>query len=162
MSSFRLTPKQRRHLSAALREVYHLKCQYCEEPNGNEVEHIVPRSRGGRDDLDNVTLACKRCNVKKSALELPQMYEGILLARAKERATKILAVIDRYTGEDAKKGHWERVDYPVSGDIVFVWITDPVPTWGEDALFWAAVKEKLIEAGFGHVIEKHETRTVCA
>ncbi len=30
------------------------------------VEHIVPRSAGGSDDLDNLCLACPSCNLRKS------------------------------------------------------------------------------------------------
>ncbi len=29
------------------------------------IEHIVPRTHGGTDDLDNVALACARCNGAK-------------------------------------------------------------------------------------------------
>jgi hypothetical protein len=31
-----------------------------------EVEHIVPRSRDGTDDLENFALACRGCNLLKS------------------------------------------------------------------------------------------------
>jgi 5-methylcytosine-specific restriction endonuclease McrA len=30
-----------------------------------EVEHVVPTSRGGRDDPSNLALACRACNVRK-------------------------------------------------------------------------------------------------
>jgi len=30
-----------------------------------EIEHIIPESRGGTDRVDNLTLACKKCNKKK-------------------------------------------------------------------------------------------------
>jgi 5-methylcytosine-specific restriction endonuclease McrA len=41
-------------------------CAYC----GNtdvplEVEHIVPKSRGGTDRVSNLTIACRNCNLKK-------------------------------------------------------------------------------------------------
>lgn len=32
------------------------------------VEHIMPRSRGGSDELDNLTLACNLCNSRKGTL----------------------------------------------------------------------------------------------
>lgn len=39
-------------------------CCYCNEPLGEDMtlEHRIARSRGGTDDLDNLTLAHARCN----------------------------------------------------------------------------------------------------
>ena len=39
-------------------------CQYCSRPAEN-VDHVVPRSQGGRHAWDNVVAACRRCNTKK-------------------------------------------------------------------------------------------------
>ena len=36
-------------------------CQYCGS-NAETVDHVVPRSRGGRHTWDNVVAACRRCN----------------------------------------------------------------------------------------------------
>jgi len=42
------------------------KCAYCGEKNVPlEVEHIIPRSRGGTDRVSNLTIACRKCNLKK-------------------------------------------------------------------------------------------------
>ncbi|MGH2735175.1 MAG: HNH endonuclease [Actinomycetota bacterium] len=40
------------------------ECQYCGRPAEN-VDHVVPRSRGGSHSWDNVVAACKRCNSRK-------------------------------------------------------------------------------------------------
>ena len=41
-------------------------CQYCgEQPKGLEIEHVVPRSKGGRNVWENVVTACRRCNATK-------------------------------------------------------------------------------------------------
>jgi 5-methylcytosine-specific restriction endonuclease McrA len=41
-------------------------CQYCGVKRHDlTIDHILPRSRGGKDSWDNVTTACLRCNVKK-------------------------------------------------------------------------------------------------
>jgi 5-methylcytosine-specific restriction endonuclease McrA len=41
-------------------------CQYCGKMGGDlTVDHVLPRSRGGRDEWENVVVACLRCNVGK-------------------------------------------------------------------------------------------------
>jgi hypothetical protein len=34
-----------------------------------EVEHIIPTARGGSDDMSNLALACRSCNVRKGSGE---------------------------------------------------------------------------------------------
>lgn len=48
------------------------RCQYCmmhESLQGAtfHVEHIIPRSKGGRSDLENLVLACPGCNLHKAS-----------------------------------------------------------------------------------------------
>lgn len=40
------------------------RCQYCGQPAEN-LDHVVPRSRGGAHTWDNVVAACRRCNSRK-------------------------------------------------------------------------------------------------
>lgn len=40
------------------------QCQYCGRPAEN-VDHIIPRSRGGAHTWDNVVAACRPCNARK-------------------------------------------------------------------------------------------------
>lgn len=40
------------------------ECQYCGRPAEN-VDHIVPRSKGGGHTWDNVVAACRPCNSRK-------------------------------------------------------------------------------------------------
>ncbi len=40
------------------------RCQYCGGP-AESIDHVLPRSKGGRNTWDNVVAACKRCNFKK-------------------------------------------------------------------------------------------------
>ncbi len=45
-------------------------CQYCGRRPPREdltIDHIIPRSRGGRSTWDNVVLACLECNVRKGS-----------------------------------------------------------------------------------------------
>jgi 5-methylcytosine-specific restriction endonuclease McrA len=49
-----------------LLEKWGRKCAYCgKEGVPLEVEHIVPKSRGGSNRVANLTLACRSCNEKK-------------------------------------------------------------------------------------------------
>lgn len=55
-----------RHLFRRLVAFWGRSCVYC----GNQlerlaIEHIVPRARGGGDEITNLTLSCQRCNSKK-------------------------------------------------------------------------------------------------
>ena len=46
-------------------------CQYCGGKNELTFDHLLPRSRGGKTDWDNVVTACSACNVKKGG----RLYE---------------------------------------------------------------------------------------
>ena len=46
------------------------RCEYCllrqeHSQLTHHIEHIVAKQHGGRDDVDNLALACHRCNVHK-------------------------------------------------------------------------------------------------
>lgn len=45
-------------------------CEYCQSQarfssDPFSIEHIIPRSRGGADDIDNLALSCQGCNSRK-------------------------------------------------------------------------------------------------
>jgi 5-methylcytosine-specific restriction endonuclease McrA len=53
-----------------LRQRANYRCEYCHYPEilssaPLSVEHIYPRSLGGRDNLENLALACRRCNERR-------------------------------------------------------------------------------------------------
>lgn len=51
-------------LKIILRDSY--KCAYCSIDNVLlEIEHIIPKSKGGRNNLKNLVLSCRECNLKK-------------------------------------------------------------------------------------------------
>jgi hypothetical protein len=42
------------------------RCAYCDcTPIQYEVDHFIPRARGGDDNMANLVLACKQCNRRK-------------------------------------------------------------------------------------------------
>ena len=51
-----------------LLEKWERECAYCGEGGiPLEIEHILPKSRGGSNRVSNLTLACRTCNEKKGA-----------------------------------------------------------------------------------------------
>lgn len=40
-------------------------CQYCGAAYNLTIDHVMPKSRGGRDSWENLVAACDDCNVKK-------------------------------------------------------------------------------------------------
>ena len=56
------------------------RCEYCGAPEvvfnfPFEVEHIIPLGAGGDDDLANLALSCRSCNVFKAAVVLQKDEE---------------------------------------------------------------------------------------
>ena len=41
------------------------RCQYCDGP-AESIDHVVPRSRGGGHEWENVVAACRPCNVRQA------------------------------------------------------------------------------------------------
>ena len=40
-------------------------CQYCGDKRDLTFDHLLPKSKGGVSDWENVVTACSVCNVKK-------------------------------------------------------------------------------------------------
>ena len=70
------------------------QCEYCRmhqclQGATFHVEHIVPSSHGGGDDLTNLALACPGCNLKKSdQLHAPDPLTGTLVPVFNPRADR--------------------------------------------------------------------------
>jgi len=63
------------------------RCAYCDAENTPlQIEHVVPRARGGSDRVSNLTLACNPCNTAKAAQSLDDF-----LARDPKRLARIQA-----------------------------------------------------------------------
>lgn len=60
------------------------RCQYCGMP-AESIDHVVPRSRGGKHTWDNVVAACRRCNTRKED-RLP--HEAGLVLRTQPQAPR--------------------------------------------------------------------------
>ncbi len=45
-------------------------CSYCGLPGPSTIDHVMPKSRGGKDYWENFSSACKHCNMDKAAMPL--------------------------------------------------------------------------------------------
>jgi 5-methylcytosine-specific restriction endonuclease McrA len=54
------------------------ECQYCGAGSHLTMDHVVPRSRGGRSSWDNVVTSCAPCNLRKGN-RLPEEVEMRML-----------------------------------------------------------------------------------
>ena len=71
-----------------LLEKYNRKCFYCGKTVSKfEVEHMTPKTRGGSNRIDNLTLSCHECNQKKDTLTAEEFIKQTL--PAKKAAAKL-------------------------------------------------------------------------
>ena len=79
-----------------LRDGY--RCQYCRiklPMTQLTVDHIVPRSRGGRSSWTNLVAACKPCNRKKGSRTLESVGYKLKKPPKKPRWNELLVEKDR-------------------------------------------------------------------
>jgi 5-methylcytosine-specific restriction endonuclease McrA len=76
-----------------LLEKWGRKCAYCGKQGiPLEVEHIIPKSKGGSDRVGNLTLSCTKCNLKKGNKPVEQFLskKPELLKKIKAKASNPL------------------------------------------------------------------------
>jgi 5-methylcytosine-specific restriction endonuclease McrA len=70
-----------------LLEKWDRKCSYCDVKDVPlQIEHIVPKAKGGTNRISNLCLACEKCNLKKGTLDIK-----VFLAKKPDILKKILA-----------------------------------------------------------------------
>ncbi|MBX3277464.1 MAG: HNH endonuclease [Acidobacteria bacterium] len=83
----------------------HNTCQYCTRihtPSELTLDHVIPKSRGGHSNWDNLVACCKRCNNRKGNA-LPEEAGMRLLKRPQAFSLHVNRQIMRYLGRsDAK------------------------------------------------------------
>jgi 5-methylcytosine-specific restriction endonuclease McrA len=77
------------------------RCQYC-GAGAENIDHVVPRSRGGQHIWENVVAACRPCNTRK---EDRFLHESGLVLRRRPVAPKELTWIIVAVG--TVHPHWE-------------------------------------------------------
>lgn len=59
------------------------RCQYCGTTKDLTLDHVIPRSKGGKSTWTNLVTACKKCNAKKGDLSLEK--SGMFLHKMPEK-----------------------------------------------------------------------------
>lgn len=49
-------------------------CTYCGDSDADTIDHVVPLSRGGGNELENLVLACRSCNTAKGTRIYPDEW----------------------------------------------------------------------------------------
>jgi 5-methylcytosine-specific restriction endonuclease McrA len=76
-----------------LLEKWERTCAYCGAQHlPLEVEHLIPRSRGGSDWVSNLTLACRACNQRKDNQTADEFGYPHLMAQARQPLRAAAAV----------------------------------------------------------------------
>lgn len=76
-----------------LLEKFGRKCAYCKAENLRlEIDHIIPKSRGGSNRVSNLTIACRACNCKKGARTAEEFGYREVQKQAKEPLKDAAAV----------------------------------------------------------------------
>jgi len=75
-----------------LLEKHSRKCFYCDkEVSTFEVEHMIPKAKGGSNRIDNLTLSCHSCNQKKGTLTAEEFIKQTLPAEKVAKKLKQLS-----------------------------------------------------------------------
>ena len=76
-----------------LLEKWGRKCAYCGKQNVPlEIEHIVPKARGGSNRVSNLTLACEPCNTAKGTQTAAEFGHPEIQAKARQPLKDVAAV----------------------------------------------------------------------
>jgi hypothetical protein len=49
-------------------------CVYCGKTRSLQIDHVIPRNKGGKDCGENLVLACNKCNASKNDTDLMEWY----------------------------------------------------------------------------------------
>ena len=74
------------------------QCQYCDSRKRLTLDHVIPRSKGGKHTWDNVVIACERCNSLKGA-RTPQQAGMSLKTKPKAPCHPAVAFAEQFWRE---------------------------------------------------------------
>lgn len=75
---------RKRETIQLLGEAQNHRCAYCgvrmtddRSDTGRTIDHILPRSQGGKNTMLNMVLACQRCNGLRSSMDALLFWEMV-------------------------------------------------------------------------------------
>ena len=83
------------------------RCQYCGKkmPTSElSLDHVMPRSQGGKSTWDNIVCCCVRCNVKKGGRTPDQAHMHLIARPVKPRRSPVINI----RLSDAKYSSWKQ------------------------------------------------------
>ena len=72
------TPKK--YLTKLERRVFErdgYRCHYCGSPHTLTLDHVLPKTKGGTHDEQNLVAACRTCNVSKGSRDYETFKESV-------------------------------------------------------------------------------------
>lgn len=93
-------------------------CAYCGDP-ADSVDHIIPISREGKDDADNLVPACLHCNMEKTNRDLDIFLNDRLFRGEHVEIESILAnpKLNRYVTFNQETQQFEKCDSCVTNNV---------------------------------------------
>ncbi len=76
------------------------QCVYCGSPKQLTIDHVVPKSKGGKSTWTNLVTACHRCNVKKGDKFLEQAGMSLRIKPFKPSLSYFLGEYAEYNAEE--------------------------------------------------------------
>jgi 5-methylcytosine-specific restriction endonuclease McrA len=71
------------------------RCQYCGKRHSTtelSLDHVVPRSQGGRSTWDNIVCCCIKCNVKKGGRTPEQAHMHLIAKPVKPKRSPVINI----------------------------------------------------------------------
>ena len=95
------------------------RCAYCDASQSLQWEHIVPRSRGGPDTIDNLVISCAKCNRDKGARNPVEWYFDRGLDRKCVPRIVMGKLVKIVLDEHVKRGSLHATEYPAGEGLHF-------------------------------------------
>jgi len=76
------------------------KCQYCGTTKDLTIDHVIPRSKGGKSTWTNLVTACKKCNSKKGNFSLEKANMTLFKKPEKPSYITFLKMNNTHNRED--------------------------------------------------------------